>query len=64
LPAMLAMLYAGAQKDYLPGPLFLGHLGNDDEKRAAFISQATTPQSLLLEVTAESVFRAKRQGIV
>ena len=28
LPAMLAMLFYGARKDYLPGSLFLGHLGN------------------------------------
>ena len=42
LPAMLAVLFHGARKDYLPGPTFLGHLGNDDDKRAAFIAQATS----------------------
>ena len=41
LPAMLAMLFHGAQNDYLPGPMFLGHLGNDDDKRAALVTQAT-----------------------
>jgi 3-oxoacyl-[acyl-carrier-protein] synthase-1 len=60
LPAMLAMLYWGARKDYLPGPIFLGHLGNDDDKRAAFIAQATNRQSLGLEVPAEVAFNTKR----
>ena len=32
-------VHRGAQ-GYLPGPVFLGHLGNDDDKRAAFIAQA------------------------
>jgi 3-oxoacyl-[acyl-carrier-protein] synthase-1 len=61
LPAMLAILYWGASKDYLPGPTFLGHLGNDDNKRAAFIAQATTPQTLSLEARAEAVFTLKRR---
>jgi len=60
LPAMLAMLYWGARKDYLPGPIFLGHLGNDDDKRAAFIAQAITAQSLALEIPAEAAFNTKR----
>jgi 3-oxoacyl-[acyl-carrier-protein] synthase I len=62
LPAMLAMLYWGARKDYLPGPMFLGHLGNDDDKRAAFIAQATIPQSLALEIPAEAAFGLKRRS--
>jgi 3-oxoacyl-[acyl-carrier-protein] synthase-1 len=64
LPAMLAMLFYGARKDYLPGPVFLGHLGNDDDKRAAFIAKATTPQSLALEIPAEAAFNAKRMSAV
>lgn len=40
LPAMLTILLYGALKNYLPGPVFLGHLSNDDEKRAAFVSEA------------------------
>ena len=62
LPAMLAMLFNGAQKDYLPGPMFLGHLGNDDGKRAALVTQALAVQTLALEREAESNFR-QRQGI-
>jgi 3-oxoacyl-[acyl-carrier-protein] synthase-1 len=64
LPAMLAMLFYGARKDYLPGPVFLGHLGNDDDKRAAFIAEATTPQTLALEFAAEAAFSLKRRGAV
>lgn len=44
----------------LPGPVFLGHLGNDDEKRAAFVTQAVMAQSLTLEVAAETAYRAAR----
>ena len=62
MPAMLAMLYFGACKDYLPGPMFLGHLGNDDDKRAAWVTQALTTQSLSMEFAAESDFR-KRRGM-
>ena len=62
LPAMLAMLYFGALKDYLPGPLFLGHVGNDDDKRAAFVTQALPTQTLALEFAAETEFR-RRRGI-
>ena len=62
LPAMLAMLFHGAQRDYLPGPMFLGHLGNDDDKRAALVTQALTPQTLALEQAAEANFRLG-QGI-
>jgi 3-oxoacyl-[acyl-carrier-protein] synthase-1 len=62
LPAMMAMLYFGALKDYLPGPVFLGHLGNDDDKRAAFVAEATTPQTLALEIPAEAAFTIKRRN--
>jgi 3-oxoacyl-[acyl-carrier-protein] synthase-1 len=62
LPAMMAMLFMGARKDYLPGPLFLGHLGNDDEKRAAFVIQATMPQTLVSEVAAEASFSLRRRS--
>jgi 3-oxoacyl-[acyl-carrier-protein] synthase I len=62
LPTMLAMLFQGARKDYLPGPIFLGHLGNDDDKRAAFIAEATTPQMLALEAPAEAAFNVKRMS--
>jgi 3-oxoacyl-[acyl-carrier-protein] synthase-1 len=61
LPAMLAMLAMGARHDYLPGPVFLGHLGNDDDKRAAFIVRATTSQTLALETAAEAAFSVKRR---
>ena len=60
LPAMLAMLYYGARKDYLPGPMFLGHLGNDDDKRSAFVTQALGAQTLALEVAAETDYRRER----
>jgi len=60
LPAMLAMLFYAACKDYLLGPIFLGHLGNDDDKRAAFVAQATTPQGLVREIAAEAAFNTKR----
>lgn len=63
LPAMLAMLCVGAKNEYLPGPVFLGHISNDDEKRAAFVATATTPQGLALEVMAEAAYRATRQGV-
>jgi 3-oxoacyl-[acyl-carrier-protein] synthase-1 len=62
LPAMMAMLFGGASRDYLPGPVFLGHLGNDDEKRAAFIAQATTVQTLALEAADEAAFSVKRRS--
>ncbi|MGP0001820.1 MAG: hypothetical protein ACLPKW_29340 [Acetobacteraceae bacterium] len=61
VPVMLAILYYGARKDYLPGPLFLGHIGNDDDKRAAFVTQALTAQALALEVRAETEFRRQRR---
>jgi 3-oxoacyl-[acyl-carrier-protein] synthase-1 len=60
LSAMLAVLFTGARKDYLPGPIFLGHLGNDDDKRAAFITHGLGQQSLALETAAETDFRARR----
>jgi 3-oxoacyl-[acyl-carrier-protein] synthase I len=60
LPAMLAILYFGASKDYLPGPLFLGHIGNDDDKRAAWVTQALPTQTLALELAAETDFRRER----
>jgi 3-oxoacyl-[acyl-carrier-protein] synthase-1 len=62
LPTMLAMLATGARKNYLPGPVFLGHLGNDDGKRAAFIARATTSQTLALETAAEAAFSVKRRS--
>jgi 3-oxoacyl-[acyl-carrier-protein] synthase-1 len=62
LPAMLAMQFAGSRNDYLPGPIFLGHLGNDDEKRVAFITQAVATQTLALEMAAESAYRTKRRS--
>jgi 3-oxoacyl-[acyl-carrier-protein] synthase-1 len=62
LPAMLAVLFTGARKDYLPGPVFLGHLANDDERRAAFVAQATLAQSLALEAEAWARFGPKRRG--
>jgi 3-oxoacyl-[acyl-carrier-protein] synthase I len=62
LPAMLAMLFHGARGDYLPGPMFLGHLGNDDDTRAALVAQALSPQTLALEQEAEANFRLS-QGI-
>ena len=54
------MLHYGALKDYLPGPLFLGHVGNDDDKRAAFVTQALPAQALALELAAETGFRRER----
>jgi 3-oxoacyl-[acyl-carrier-protein] synthase-1 len=63
LPAMLTILFQGARKGYLPGPTFLGHLSNDDEKRAAFVASATTPQSLELEIVAEEAFGLKRRAV-
>ena len=63
LPAMLAMLFHGARKDYLPGPLFLGHLGNDDDKRAAFVAEASIPQTLSQVSAAEAAFRSRRQEL-
>ncbi len=41
LLVMLGVLFYGARKSYLPGPTFLGHLSNDDDKRAALILAAT-----------------------
>lgn len=37
LPVMLGVLYGAARKGYLPGPVFLAHLSNDDDKRAALV---------------------------
>jgi 3-oxoacyl-[acyl-carrier-protein] synthase-1 len=64
LPAMVSILFAGAQKDYLPGPVFLGHLGNDDEKRAAFVARATTAQSLAREMRVEKTFGIVRRSTI
>ena len=63
LPAMMAMLFTGARKDYLPGPVFLGHIGNDDDKRAAFIANAITAQTLALEACGGAGFRARRRRL-
>jgi 3-oxoacyl-[acyl-carrier-protein] synthase-1 len=40
LPVMLGVLYYAASKRYLPGRVFLAHLSNDDDKRAALILTA------------------------
>lgn len=40
LPTILAVLYYGARKAYLPGQTFIALLSNDDDKRAAVIVQA------------------------
>jgi 3-oxoacyl-[acyl-carrier-protein] synthase I len=40
LPVMLGVLHQGARKRYLPGPVFLAQLSNDDDKRAAVILSA------------------------
>lgn len=40
LPAMLCVLFCAARKRYLPGQLFMAHLSNDDEKRAALVVSA------------------------
>jgi 3-oxoacyl-[acyl-carrier-protein] synthase-1 len=64
LPAMLAVLHAAATKDYLPGPTFLAHVANDDDKRAALILQATTYQTLVREAAAEKSFGIKRRQML
>ena len=56
LPVMLAVLLYGASKRYLPGQTFLGHLGNDDDKRAAFVTQATRTQALPPEMETAAGF--------
>lgn len=40
LPVMLGVLHQAARKRYLPGPVFLAQLSNDDDKRAAVILSA------------------------
>jgi 3-oxoacyl-[acyl-carrier-protein] synthase-1 len=40
LPVMLGVLHQGARKRYLPGPIFLAQLSNDDDKRAAVVLAA------------------------
>jgi 3-oxoacyl-[acyl-carrier-protein] synthase I len=37
LPVILGVYYYAAHKRYLPGPTFLAHLSNDDDKRAALV---------------------------
>jgi 3-oxoacyl-[acyl-carrier-protein] synthase I len=64
LLAILAMLFHGAANDYLPGPVFLGHISNDDGRRAALIAQATSQQTLALETAAEAAFNLKRRNVV
>jgi 3-oxoacyl-[acyl-carrier-protein] synthase I len=64
LPAMLVLLSVAAQLDYLPGQVLLGHLCNDDDKRAAFIARATAVQTLALELAAAAAFEEKRRAIV
>jgi 3-oxoacyl-[acyl-carrier-protein] synthase-1 len=62
LPSMLAVLFTGAREDYLPGPICLGHLGNDDDKRAAFVTQSTKRQTLALEFDPEAAFSLNRRS--
>jgi 3-oxoacyl-[acyl-carrier-protein] synthase I len=62
LPAMLAVLFWGARKGYLPGATCLAHLSNDDEKRAALLAQAIPEQPLALEAAAETTFSTKRRS--
>jgi 3-oxoacyl-[acyl-carrier-protein] synthase-1 len=62
VPAMLTVLFDGARKDYLPGSVFLGHVGNDDDKRASFVAEATLAQTLSLELLAEAEFRDRRRS--
>jgi 3-oxoacyl-[acyl-carrier-protein] synthase-1 len=38
LPCMLGVTLAAARKGYAPGPAVLGHLANDDGKRAALVA--------------------------
>jgi 3-oxoacyl-[acyl-carrier-protein] synthase-1 len=61
VPAMLAFLLAGARGDWLPGPVFLGHLGDDGDRRAAFIAGATLAQTLALETPALARREARRR---
>ena len=60
LPTLLSTLFYGARNDYLPGPTFVGHVGNDDGKRAAFITQATIEQTLALEALSEAGLSTER----
>ena len=62
LPAMLAILLAGARNEYLPGPTVLGHLGNDDDMRAAFVVRTAIAQPLSLEATAEAAYTLRRRS--
>jgi 3-oxoacyl-[acyl-carrier-protein] synthase I len=62
LSAMLATSYTGARKNYLPGPMLLAHLGDDDDKRAAFVARATATQDLALEIAAATIFNPKRRA--
>jgi 3-oxoacyl-[acyl-carrier-protein] synthase-1 len=64
LPAMLAVLFQGAHKNYLPGKVFLGHLGNDDDKRAGLVALTPASQTLSRDIRAEADFRTKRQKAV
>ena len=63
VPAILAILTVGAQKDYLPARNFIAHLGNDDEKRAAFVSQACSAQTLALEIAPEAAYTLRRRAV-
>jgi 3-oxoacyl-[acyl-carrier-protein] synthase I len=62
LPVMVATLFTGSKKNYLPGPIFLGHVCGDDDRRAAFVSQATVVQTLALETAAHASFTLKRRA--
>ncbi len=64
LPTMLAILTSAARHQYLPGPTVLGHLGNDDSERAAFIARTTIPQPLSAEAEAETAYTLRRRSAV
>jgi 3-oxoacyl-[acyl-carrier-protein] synthase-1 len=62
VPTMLAVLFQAANKDYLPGRTFLGHVSGDGDKRTAFVATAANEQSLALDIRAEAAFRLKRRS--
>lgn len=54
LPAMLAVSLRAVVGDYLPGNVLLGHLGNDDGRRAAFVARAMMAQTLAPQRIAQA----------
>lgn len=64
LPTIIATLFMGSVKDYLPGRCFAAHFSNDDEKRAAFIADATTDQALALEAPAAMAWGDRRRSAI